>query len=327
MRFSSVAIKGAGRDYVIGNQTQASLCFTGAPAVQCATAITMNSPMPTPIHRTHQASPDLHSGIAQILQKARLGRRWSQLELSLRMGVSQRHVSFVESGRAKPSRELLIAWLHELDLPLGQRNAALMQAGFAPVYGEGELSALPTTAHVLQAVSHLLQAHDPMPAFVLDADWNVRQFNQGAAWLMQVLMPDLMQQTLPGATLNLIDALLHPQGFASALINGDEVAPALLRMLQDDARHHLPLQARIDQLSALFKLRFGAGAIRSAQQRVPLPPVLTSRFATAHGELTFFSMFTTFGTPQHITLASLRIEHLFPADAATRAVLVAAQTN
>ena len=305
---------------------------------QCAPTITMtitmNSP-PTPIHRSHQAPTSLRSGIAQILQKARRGRRWSQLELSLRMGVSQRHVSFVESGRAKPSRELLIAWLRELDLPLGQRNAALMQAGFAPVYGEGELAALPATAHVLQAVSHLLQAHDPMPAFVLDADWNVRQFNQGAAWLMQVLMPDLManlmaalaQQTPPGATLNLIDALLHPQGFASTLVNGDEVAPAILRMLQDDARHHPPLQARLDQLSTLFRLRFGAGAIRSARQMLPLPPVLTSRFATAHGELTFFSMFTTFGTPQHITLASLRIEHLFPADAATRAVLVAAQAN
>jgi len=138
-------------------------------------------------------------------------------------------------------------------------------------------------------------------------------------------MPGLMQQTPPGKTLNLIDALLHPQGFASTLVNRDEVAPAMLRMLQDDARHHPPLQARIDQLSALFKFRFGAAAIRSARQLTPLPPVLTSRFVTTHGELSFFSMFTTFGTPQHITLASLRIEHLFPADAATRTALQAAR--
>lgn len=277
----------------------------------------MNSPMPTATLSANFARP----GVAQILQQARLGRRWSQLELSLRMGVSQRHVSFVESGRAKPSRELLIAWLRELDLPLGRRNVALLQAGFAPHYGEGELSAQPDAAHVLQAVSQLLQAHDPMPAFVLDADWNVQQFNQGAAWLMQLLMPELLQQTPPGATLNLIDALLHPQGFASKLINGHEVAPAMLRLLQDDARHHPPLQARIEQLSALFKLRFGAAAVRAAKETAPLPPVLSSRFATTHGELTFFSMFTTFGTPQDITLASLRVEHMFAADAATRNVL------
>ena len=280
----------------------------------------MNSLMSTGKPSTAQARP----GVAQILQQARRGRRWSQLELSLRMGVSQRHVSFVESGRAKPSRELLIAWLRELDLPLGQRNVTLLQAGFAPVYGEGELAALPATTHVLDAVAHLLQAHDPMPAFVLDADWNVRQFNHGAAWLMQALMPELMQQTPPGVTLNLIDALLHPQGFASTLLNGDQVAPAIMRMLQDDARHHPPLQARLDQLTALFKLRFGAAALRAPKELTPLPPVLTSRFATAYGELTFFSMFTTFGTPQHITLASLRIEHLFPADAQTRAVVQAA---
>ena len=288
--------------------------------------ITMNNSMPTANSKNDRAGISPRPGVAQILQRARKGRRWSQLELSLRMGVSQRHVSFVESGRARPSRELLLNWLRELDLPLGQRNTALLQAGFAPMYGDGEL-AVPATSQVLQAVSHLLQAHDPMPAFVLDADWNVRQYNQGAAWLMPVLMPQLMQQTPPGATINLIDALLHPQGFVSTLVNGHEVAPAMLRMLQDDARHHPPLQARIDQLRALFKLRFGAAAVRSAKELAPLPPVLTSRFATTHGELTFFSMFTTFGTPQHITLASLRIEHLFPADAATRAVLHAAASN
>ena len=284
----------------------------------------MNSAVTTTTLSATLARPGLaNSGVAQILQQGRRGRRWSQLELSLRMGVSQRHVSFVESGRAKPSRELLIAWLRELDLPLVRRNVALLQAGFAPLYGESELSAQPATAHVLQAVSQLLQAHDPIPAFVLDADWNVQQFNQGAAWLMQLLMPELMQQTPPGTPLNLIDALLHPQGFASKLINSHEVAPAMLRLLHDDARHHPPLQARIEQLSTLFKLRFGAANIRSAKESLPLPPVLTSRFSTPHGELTFFSMFTTFGTPQHITLASLRIEHMFPADAATRAVLQA----
>jgi transcriptional regulator with XRE-family HTH domain len=261
-----------------------------------------------------------HPSIAQTLQQARRARRCSQLELSLRLSVSQRHISFVETGRAKPSRALLLAWLEELEVPLTQRNTALMQAGFAPVYGVDALNALQSTPHVLDAISHLLQAHDPMPAFVLDADWQVRQYNQGARWLMQALMPELMRQTPPNAELNMIDAMLHPQGFSAALLNADEVAPAMLRMVREDARQHPPLQVRVQQLSAALKARFGAHVVRS-DDAASLSPVLTSRFTSAFGELRFFSMFTTFGTPQHITLASLRIEHLFPADAATRQVL------
>jgi transcriptional regulator with XRE-family HTH domain len=261
------------------------------------------------------------SFIGQTLQQARRARRYSQLELSLRLSVSQRHISFVESGRAKPSRALLVAWLLELDLPLSQRNAALMQAGFAPIYGMDAHSALPSThALVLDAIKHLLNSHDPMPAFVLDADWNVVQRNQGAYWLMHALMPELMRQMPPDAQLNMIDAMLHPQGFTAALLNADIVAPAMLRIVRQDARHHPPLQARAAQLSAALKARFGAHVV-CTEHVEPLPPVLTSCFASAYGELRFFSMFTTFGTPQHITLASLRIEHLFAADAQTRQVM------
>jgi transcriptional regulator with XRE-family HTH domain len=260
--------------------------------------------------------------IAQTLRQARRARRYSQLELSLRLDVSQRHISFVETGRAKPSRGLLLAWLEELDLPLVRRNDALMQAGFAPIYGVDALDALPSASHaaVFDAIEHLVQAHDPMPAFVLDADWQVKQYNQGARWLMQAVMPELVRQLPSDSEINMIDAMLHPLGFSAALLNADEVAPAMLRILREDAKHHPALLKRVEQLSAALKSRFGAHVLRDAQSLV-LPPVLTSRFASAFGELRFFSMFTTFGTPQHITLASLRIEHLFAADQATRHVL------
>jgi transcriptional regulator with XRE-family HTH domain len=274
----------------------------------------MNSAASCDLINPMTMQPDL----SQTLQHARRARRLSQLELSLRVGVSQRHVSFVESGRAKPSRELLLVWLSELEVPLAQRNAALLQAGFAPVYGEGELAQLQSTEHepVLQAVSHLLTAHDPMPAFVLDADWNLLQANRGARWLMSVLMPGISHAN---ERLNLLDALIHPQGVTHKLINAHEVAPAMLAIVRADAQQHPALQPRAEALASVLKERFGSLAARTFVG--PLPPVLTSRFATDHGELAFFSMFTTFGSPQHITLASLRIEHMFAADERTRVVL------
>jgi transcriptional regulator with XRE-family HTH domain len=266
--------------------------------------------------------------IAQTLQQARRAERCSQLALALSLDVSQRHISFVESGRAKPSRALLLAWLQALNVPLMQRNTALLQAGFAPIFGLDLPSAAPSAPHaeVLAAISHLLSAHDPMPAFVLDADWQVQQSNRGAKWLMHALMPKLMQQLPADAQPNLIDAMLHPEGFGAALLNADEVAPAMLRMVREDARQHPPLHLRVAQLSALLRARLGPQALLAGfgttdEAQTPLPPVLTSRFTSAFGELRFFSVFTTFGTPQNITLASLRIEQMFAADAATRQIL------
>jgi transcriptional regulator with XRE-family HTH domain len=179
--------------------------------------------------------------LSETLREARKMRRMSQLELSMRVGVSQRHMSFVESGRSNPSRELLMAWLQELEAPLAVRNAAMIQAGYAPAYSAAPLGD-PALAQASAAMSQLLQAHDPMPALLLDADWNLLRRRLGAARLHAGWAP-------------------------------------------------------------------------------PMAPVLTTRFATVHGELAFFSMFTTFGTPQDITLASLRVEHMFAADDATRAVI------
>jgi transcriptional regulator with XRE-family HTH domain len=259
--------------------------------------------------------------LCHTLQSARKSRRLSQLELSLRMGVSQRHVSFVESGRARPSRELVLAWMRELDAPLALRNAALLQAGFAPVYAE-DAWGHESLAPVQQALAQLLAAQDPMPATVLDAHWNVLQLNRGAQWLAMTLMPWLASQ-VPDATptkpLNIIDAILHPEGMFSRLKNLDEVAPMLLAHLRDDALANPALRPRVDQLTQMFKARLGVQALHPLPAQ--LTPVLTSRFDTPHGELAFFSLFTTFGSPQHITLASLRVEHICAADAHTREVL------
>jgi transcriptional regulator with XRE-family HTH domain len=254
------------------------------------------------------------------LQQARKAKRLSQLELSLRIGVSQRHLSFVESGRAKPSRELLMTWLQELDAPLVVRNAAMLQAGYAPVYSAALLDD-PLLAQAQEAVIQLLQAHDPLPALVIDAQWNLLHINQGGRWLAGTLAPWVVN--LPEDTpLNLLDLLIHPEGFTRNMVNLQEVGPAFLAHLREDAAVQPALTPKVEAFAQMLRNRLGTQSLPSTWVR-PGAPMLTSRFATAYGELAFFSMFTTFGTPQNITLASLRVEHLFAADAATRAVVKA----
>jgi transcriptional regulator with XRE-family HTH domain len=272
--------------------------------------------METSTIHPHNAQPD---SLQTTLQTARKSKRLSQLELALRMGVSQRHVSFVESGRAQPSRELLLNWLHELQAPLALRNVALQQAGFAPVYRGSELADA-VLAPVRDALAQLLQAHDPMPAMVMDAAWNVLHMNRGAQWLATTLMP-WMADVPAGTPVNMIDAMLHPDGMTRHISNLEEVAPALLAHMRDDASVVPDILPRVEQLAQHMQQRLGKRALAAWPRQ--MAPVLTTRFATPHGELAFFSMFSTFGTPQDITLASLRVEHVFPADDATRAVLTA----
>jgi transcriptional regulator with XRE-family HTH domain len=247
------------------------------------------------------------------LRQVRKASRLSQLELSLRLGVSQRHVSFVESGRAQPSRELLIAWLQELEAPLVLRNEVMLQAGYAPVYNATQLDD-PTLAQVNDALQQLLTAHDPLPALVIDAQWNLVRLNQGGHWLAALLGAEAIAQE----PLNLLDMLAHPEGLTQAIVNLDEVGPPFLARLRQEASAQPELEAKVDAFAALLNQRLGPHHL---QRMAPTTPVLTTRYATAYGELAFFSMFTTFGTPQDITLASLRVEHMFAADAATDGVL------
>lgn len=263
---------------------------------------------------------DTTDSLPDILRRARKATRLSQHTLSLRVGVSQRHMSFVESGRARPSRELLMAWLQELNAPLVVRNAAMLQAGFAPIYSAAPLSDR-ALSQANEAISRLLDSHDPMPALVLDAHWNLLRTNAGGRWLAQTLMP--WTAALPeDAPVNMLDLLAHPEGFCQRITNLREVGPELLAHLRTDALALPVLAPKVDAVAGLLRDRIGLHGPQSIVAR-PSAPMLTTRFATDHGELSFFSTYTTFGTPHDITLASVRIEHLFPADENTRAVLVA----
>jgi transcriptional regulator with XRE-family HTH domain len=256
--------------------------------------------------------------LPDTLRQVRKARRLSQLELSLRLGVSQRHVSFVESGRAKPSRELLMAWLQELEAPLVVRNEAMLQAGYAPAYSTALLDD-PALAQMNYALQQLLYTHDPMPALVIDAHWNLLRLNRGGKWLAATLMP--WTANLTGTTaVNLLDLLAHPEGFAKPIVNLHEVGPTILAHLRHEASVQPEIAPKVEAFAALLHTRLGAQSLHPSWSR-PTAPVLTTRYATKYGELAFFSMFTTFGTPQDITLASLRVEHLFAADEATHALL------
>ncbi len=155
---------------------------------------------------------------------------------------------------------------------------------------------------------------------VMDAAWNVLQMNRGAQWIALTLMPWIAH--LPkDQPVNMLDAMLHPEGMTRHMTHLEEVAPAMLAHLRDDAIVVPELLPRVELLAAQLQKRLGKRPLTPWPRQ--LAPVLTTRFSTVHGELAFFSMFSTFGTPQDITLASLRVEHIFAADALTRAVIAA----
>lgn len=256
---------------------------------------------------------------ANILKQARNTKRWSQLELALRLSVSQRHISFVESGRAKPSRELLLAWLQELQVPLMVQNCALLQAGFAPEWSQASLDS-PDLALVNAALIQLIQAHDPMPAFCIDAAWNIVHINRGALNLVSCLLPWTKSSLTSGQAFNLLDLLAHPEGLAKQILNLEEVGPAFLFQLRQEANLNPAISEKVQALEARIIVLIGAKAL---EQAIPISaaPVLTTYYASPLGELAFFSMLSTFGSPQNISLASLRVEHLFAANQATQALM------
>jgi transcriptional regulator with XRE-family HTH domain len=258
--------------------------------------------------------------LSEQLREARRNARLSQLELALRMQVSQRHISYVEGGRAKPSRELLVDWLQVLHVPMSLRNAVMQMAGYSPIYSETRLDA-PSLMPAQAALTALLESHDPMPCFVLDSDWNLLQSNNAGKWLSAMLIPDLAA-AMQSSGINMLDVLIHPEGFTKNLLNIEEVGPKFLDHLREEALLNPSLEAKVQKFSRLVDSRLFSKVDNPRLLHRELSPLLISRFKTDHGELAFFSMFTTFGRPQDVTLASLRVEHLFAADERTKRVLI-----
>ena len=256
---------------------------------------------------------------ASPLAALRTQRRISQLELSLRVGVSQRHLSCIETGRSRASREMLIAVLDALDAPLDERNQVLLAAGYAPAYRETSLDD-PAMTPVRTALTHLLDAHDPAPALVMDGCWNLVMANKGLRGLMRLLGvdPAVLDADADNKPFNLLRACLLPGGLRHLCVNEDEVCAALWQRACGEARHVPALRPLLDELQPHVP-RLAAPA--------PVTPLMHTRLRSTAGELALFSAFTTFGTPLDVTVASLRVEHFFPADVATREALARAASD
>jgi transcriptional regulator with XRE-family HTH domain len=252
--------------------------------------------------------------VGDLLRNWRQRRRLSQLDLALDAEVSPRHLSFVETGRSQPSRELLLHLAEQLDVPLRERNALLLAAGYAPVYAETPLDDT-AMAPVRAALDQILAGHEPYPAVIVDRVWNVVTANATAfAILADGVAPELLQ---PPA--NALRVTLHPKGLAPRIANLADYSAHLLTRLHRQAI--LSADAALAELYAELRTYPGIGlAVVSAEPAALLHVPLRLR-TTRGDELRFFSTIATFGTALDVTLTELAIESFFPADEQTAALL------
>ena len=246
----------------------------------------------------------------------RARRGLSQLDLAGASGTSQRHVSFLESGRAQPSREMVLRLAAALDVPLRQQNALLLAAGFAPAWRESDLTA-PELAAVSQAIDYMLAQQEPFPAVVVDRRWNLVRANAGAGWLTAFLTGP---SPAPAAgPVNIADWLMSPDGLRPLLVNWQEVAVSFLRVVQADAiADGTPETAELLRRLIAYP---GVPPLSHVPALEELPsPVLAMHFCKGQTSLRLFTTIATLGTPQDVTVQELRIEYFFPADEATSQV-------
>ena len=254
-------------------------------------------------------------GVGDLLRDWRQRRRLSQLELALEAEVSTRHLSFVETGRSRPSRELVVHLAEHLDVPLRDRNRLLLAAGYAPVYPETALEAGPM-APVRAALDIILTGHEPFPAVIVDHRWDLVSANRPAlAILADGVAPELL--TPPA---NALRVSLHPDGLASRITNLAQYSAHLLSRL----RRQVAVAPDPEVETLLAELQSYPGVEEEPSTAVDTAALLfvPLRLITSTGdELSFFSTLATFGTALDITLAELSIESFFPADEATERTL------
>jgi transcriptional regulator with XRE-family HTH domain len=252
---------------------------------------------------------------AARLRSWRERRGFSQLALAGRTGVSQRHLSFLELGRASPSRAMVDRLATALDIPLRQHNALLMAAGFAPQWRQRDLAAA-DMAGVTSALDYMLRQHEPYPAVVIDRHWNLLKSNAGANRLVEFLVGHIA----PGTAINMADALVSPDVLRPHLTNWAEVVRHFIRSVEADAA----ADGLAETAALLERLRRYKG-VRTALGIVPdkagAGPVLAMHFRKGDTSLRLFTTIATLGTPQDITLQELRIEYFFPMDEATTKLL------
>jgi len=245
--------------------------------------------------------------LGNLLRYWRHQRGKSQLDLSLDTGISQRHLSFVESGRSVPSRDLLMIVSETLDIPLRERNALLLASGYAPVYTEHAWE-VPEMAAVTKAIGRMLQQQEPHPALVLDRYWNVIRTNDAAPRFFGSFI-DLEARRKPR---NLLDLMFDPAGMRPFVEQWESVAAGLLQRVHREAVGHVVDQKTVELLKGLEKYPGVKELTRTPKAQGPVIPIA---FVKDGKRSSYFSLITTVGTPQCVTAQELRIECMFPADA------------
>jgi transcriptional regulator with XRE-family HTH domain len=273
--------------------------------------------MNTTTHPAHRAPalPGLSAPFGEHLRTWRQRRRLSQLDLATHADISTRHLSFVETGRANPSREMVLRLTARLDVPLRERNAFLVAAGYAPMYRETGLDD-PAFAAARQAVALILKAHEPYPALAVDRHWNLVAANRLVPLLMAGVDAELLK-----APANVLRISLHPKGLASKIINLSQWRAHLFERLS----HQISATADSGLITLLDELR--AYPVPEAATDSHLEGELSGilmpfKFQSPAGVLNFISTTTVFGSPVDITLHEMAMETFFPADEFTRQALL-----
>jgi transcriptional regulator with XRE-family HTH domain len=247
--------------------------------------------------------------VGELLRDWRTRRRRSQLDLALDVGVSTRHLSFVETGRSRPSAELVLAVAHHLEVPLRERNGLLLAAGYAPRFSQMSLDD-PAMDHVRASIQRMLDAHDPYPGAAIDRQWNVAMVNRAGR-----MLADGLPDSVLGPPLNVYRLCLHPDGLARRTTNFTDWAAYLLEQLRrsivltgDPTLQTLLAEVtaypNVAQIAPLLGTAYGDGT----------PILVPLRLSTPLGELSLFTTLTTFGTPLDVTIDELAIELFFPTD-------------
>lgn len=258
---------------------------------------------PASVARADRARP-VHVG--EYLREWRQRRHLSQLDLAVDAEISARHLSFVETGRAAPSREMVLRLAERLEVPLRERNVLLVAAGYAPAFPQRSLDD-PALAAARKAIDLVLRAHEPNPALAYDRHWNLVSANRMVAPLLEGL-----PQRLLGQPFNILKLAFHPEGLAPRTVNLAEWAGHLLERL------HRQCEATAD--AELLKLYQELKSYPIPARSGPLPPdnvAIPFRLRHDGGVLSFFSTTMVFGTPVDITLSELALETFFPADELT----------
>jgi transcriptional regulator with XRE-family HTH domain len=254
--------------------------------------------------------------LGHLLRRWRAKRGKSQLDLSLDTGISQRHISFVESARSVPSRQTLMDIAESLDVPLRDRNTLLLAAGYAPIFSEGAWNAAEMQS-ITHALTRMLRQHEPFPALVMDRYWNVLLTNDSALQFFNRFI-DMAARRASGRPRNTLHLMFDPQGLRPFIANWNDVAKSLIQRVYRESVGRVVDEKTKELLGQLL-----AYPEVKMDWKIPKPPsalpVIPMSFVKGDRILNLFSLVTTVGTPQTIAAQELRVECMFPADEATEA--------